>query len=100
MDYFRPFSNVISIKTSRAARKKYLQYGGHQSMTPSRDVTASPLYGVFNFKVWATNLANYGVLLGIQEFNQVDLDFTLNMLDHEHGECDILVCLKRLDRST
>jgi hypothetical protein len=26
--YFRPFSNVISIKMSRAARKKYLQHGG------------------------------------------------------------------------
>jgi hypothetical protein len=33
MVYFRPFSNVISIKTSRAGRKKYLQYGGHPSMT-------------------------------------------------------------------
>jgi hypothetical protein len=43
MAYFRPFSNVISIKTSRAARKKYLQYGGRPSMTSSRDVTASPL---------------------------------------------------------
>jgi hypothetical protein len=43
MAYFRSFSNVISIKTSRAARKKYLQYGGHPSMTSSRDVTASPL---------------------------------------------------------
>jgi hypothetical protein len=32
MGYFRPFSNVISIKTSRAARKKYLQYGGRPSM--------------------------------------------------------------------
>jgi hypothetical protein len=28
MAYFRPFSNVISIKTSCAAQKKYLQYGG------------------------------------------------------------------------
>jgi hypothetical protein len=29
MAYFQPFSNVnISIKTSRAAPKKYLQYGG------------------------------------------------------------------------
>jgi hypothetical protein len=28
MAYFRPFSNVISIKTSRAVRKKYLQHGG------------------------------------------------------------------------
>jgi hypothetical protein len=37
-------SNVISIKTTRAARKKYLQYGGRTSMTSSRDVTASPLY--------------------------------------------------------
>jgi hypothetical protein len=37
-------SNVISIKTSRAARKKYLQYGGRPSMTSSRDVTASPLH--------------------------------------------------------
>jgi glutamate formiminotransferase len=44
MAYFRPFSNVISIKTTRSARKKYLQYGGHPSMTSSRDVTASPLY--------------------------------------------------------
>jgi hypothetical protein len=44
MAYFRPFSSVISIKTSRAARKKYLQYGGRPSMTSSRDVTASPLY--------------------------------------------------------
>jgi hypothetical protein len=26
--YFLPFSNVISIKTSRAAQQKYLQYGG------------------------------------------------------------------------
>jgi hypothetical protein len=33
MAYFRPFSNVISIKTSRAVRKKYLQYGGRLSMT-------------------------------------------------------------------
>jgi hypothetical protein len=44
MAYFRPFSNVIFIKTSRAARKKYLQYGRRPSMTSSRDVTASPLY--------------------------------------------------------
>jgi hypothetical protein len=43
MAYFRPFSNVISIKTSRAARKKYLQYGGRPSMPSLRDVTASPL---------------------------------------------------------
>jgi hypothetical protein len=43
MAYFLPFSNVISIKTSRAARKKYLQYGGRPSMMSSRDVTASPL---------------------------------------------------------
>jgi hypothetical protein len=43
MAYIRPFSNVISIKTTRAARKKYLQYGGRRSMTSSRDVTASPL---------------------------------------------------------
>jgi hypothetical protein len=43
MAYFRPFSNVISIKTSRASPKKYLQYGGRPSMTSSRDVTASPL---------------------------------------------------------
>jgi hypothetical protein len=42
MAYFRPFPNVISIKTSRAAWKKYLQYGGRRSMTSSRDVTASP----------------------------------------------------------
>jgi hypothetical protein len=28
MAYFWPFSNVISIKTSCAARKKYLQHGG------------------------------------------------------------------------
>jgi hypothetical protein len=28
MTYFRPFSNIISIKTSRAARTKYLQHGG------------------------------------------------------------------------
>jgi hypothetical protein len=33
MAYFRPFSNVISIKTSRAARKKYLQYGRGPYMT-------------------------------------------------------------------
>jgi hypothetical protein len=33
MAYFLPFSNVFSIKTSRAARKKYLQYGGRPSMT-------------------------------------------------------------------
>jgi hypothetical protein len=32
------FSAVISIKTTRAARKKYLQYGGRPSMTSSRDV--------------------------------------------------------------
>jgi hypothetical protein len=44
MAYFRPFSNVISIKTSRAVRKKYLQNSGRPSMTSSRDVTASPLY--------------------------------------------------------
>jgi hypothetical protein len=44
MAYFRPFSNVISIKTTRAARKEYLQYGGRPSMTSSRDVTAIPLY--------------------------------------------------------
>jgi hypothetical protein len=44
MAYFRPFSNVISIKMSRAARKKFLQYGERPSMTSSRDVTASPLY--------------------------------------------------------
>jgi hypothetical protein len=43
MAYFRQFSNVISIKMTRAARKKYLQYGGRTSMTSSRDVTASPL---------------------------------------------------------
>jgi hypothetical protein len=42
MAYFRPFSNVISIKTSHVARKKYLQYGGRPSMTSSCDVTASP----------------------------------------------------------
>jgi hypothetical protein len=48
MAYFRPFSNVISIKTSRAARKKYLQYGGRPSMTSSRDVTASPLDLIFS----------------------------------------------------
>jgi hypothetical protein len=44
MAYFRPFSNVISIKTSRTTRKKYLQYGRRPSMTSTRDVTASPLY--------------------------------------------------------
>jgi hypothetical protein len=38
MAYFRPFSNVISIKTSRAARKKYLQYGGRPSMTSSSSI--------------------------------------------------------------
>jgi hypothetical protein len=43
MAYFRPFSNVISIKTSRAAQQKYLQHGGRPSMMSSRDVTASPL---------------------------------------------------------
>jgi hypothetical protein len=47
MAYFRPFSNVISIKTTSAARKKYLQYGGRPSMTSSCDVTASPLLEVF-----------------------------------------------------
>jgi hypothetical protein len=31
MAYFRPFSNVISIKMSRA-RKKYLQHGGGDVM--------------------------------------------------------------------
>jgi hypothetical protein len=41
MAYFRSFSNAISIKTSRAAQKKHLQYGGRPSMTSSRDVTAS-----------------------------------------------------------
>jgi hypothetical protein len=41
--YFQPFSNVISIETSRDAQIKYLQYGGRPSMTSSRDVTASPL---------------------------------------------------------
>jgi hypothetical protein len=30
MAYFRPFSNIISIKT--LARKKYLQYGGRPSI--------------------------------------------------------------------
>jgi hypothetical protein len=44
MAYFRPFSNVIFIKMTRAVRKKYLQHGGRPSMTSSRDVTASPLY--------------------------------------------------------
>jgi hypothetical protein len=29
MVYFRLFSNVISIKMSRAARKEYLQHGGN-----------------------------------------------------------------------
>jgi hypothetical protein len=49
------FSNVISIKTTRAARKKYLQYGGHPSMTSSRDVTASPLYDILeNYDQWST----------------------------------------------
>jgi hypothetical protein len=43
MAYFRLFSNVIYIKTSCAAWKKYLQYGGRPTMTSSRDVTASPL---------------------------------------------------------
>jgi hypothetical protein len=43
--FYRPWQhNVISIKTTRAARKKYLQYGGRPSMTSSCDVTASPLY--------------------------------------------------------
>jgi hypothetical protein len=29
----RPFSNIISIKMSRAVRKKYLQHGGRPSIT-------------------------------------------------------------------
>jgi hypothetical protein len=41
MAYFRPFSNVISIKTTRAARKKYLQYGGRTSMTSSTHIEHS-----------------------------------------------------------
>jgi hypothetical protein len=45
MAYFRPFSNVI--KTSRAARKKYLQYGGdhrwrHVQVLYSDDYTQGP----------------------------------------------------------
>jgi hypothetical protein len=56
MAYFRPFSYVISIKTARAARKKYLQYGGRPSMTSSHDVTASPLLILYNHAKYPASL--------------------------------------------
>jgi hypothetical protein len=63
--YFRPFSNVISIKTTRAARKKYLQYGRHPSMTSSRDIiTASPLHKrpLDSLKLAASMIREYLIL--------------------------------------
>jgi hypothetical protein len=38
------FGRFLTLFQLKRARQKYLQYGGRQSMTSSRDVTASPQY--------------------------------------------------------
>jgi hypothetical protein len=64
MAYFRPFSNVISTKTSRAARKKYLQHGGdHRWRHGWRHVQV--LYSLILIWIFHWNNSNIGDLISV-----------------------------------